>query len=674
MGKGAPQVQLSVTGPVDTCRSALDAGPQVVTGPAGGAGLVDGPGQTGGAGTAGVAGRIVGAGRLPAQAREPGWAAVGIATVVERVGQLERVERVGRPGQTGSTSQVIRAIVFASVLFAVIVLVCGVEVGLRSAAASPAGTSDAARVASSVMSALLASLATFLLTAVAFGLTRLRGRAASGGGAGWRVPGRDELTGLPDRRHLLDVAGRWLGGGGHRSRGVAPVGLLLLDLDGMRDVNLALGHEQGDRLIATVGRRLRAALPASTLLARIDGDGFAVLLRGIDAARCERVAADLRAALEPPVMLAATPVRPDASIGIARSPQHGRTVHELLRHAEQAMHAHKRTRDGQPGEAPVNRARLLLRAEVRQAFDRGQIEVTYQPKADLRSGRISGVEALVRWRHPVDGLRGPGAFLTEVDRAGLMPRLTRFVLDQALADCARWRAGGVFLTVSVNVPASVIVETSFVDVVRIALARHRLPSSVLVIELTEDTLVEARDAARRTLVGLRRHGVRVSLDDYGTGFCSLTYLRELPADEVKLDRTFLRDLDADPAAAEIVRSTVRLAHALRMRIVVEGVETQRSWQTLADWQCDEVQGFFIAGPMAGDRIVIWLGEWAARLSARPLTTGPALSAPPSVAAAGPAGRAAVGPATPRGPPGAARFPGAPGAPAAAGAPPGWGPP
>ncbi|WP_308204626.1 bifunctional diguanylate cyclase/phosphodiesterase, partial [Frankia sp. R82] len=553
-----------------------------------------------------------------------------------------------------------RGVVLAGVLFMVVVLGCSVGAGVRS---------DGPGLAANVVSALLASLVTFVLTAAAFGCTRLFGRrgrevrlgvggprpgrsasglglglvtptrARSGGGSGWWPAGRDELTGLPDRRHLLDVAGRWLCGGGHRSRGVAPVGLLLLDLDGMRDINLALGHEQGDRLLVTVGRRLRAALPPSTLLARVDGDAFAVLLRGVDAARCERVAADLRAALEPPVLLAATPVRPDASIGIARSPQHGRTPLELLRHAEQVMHAQKRARHGQPVHGPVSprvdQARLLLRAEVRQAFDRGQIEVTYQPKADLRSGRISGVEALVRWRHPVDGMRGPGTFLAEVDRAGLMPRLTRHVLDQALIDCARWRAGGACLTVSVNVPASVIVETSFVDVVRTALARHRLPPSALVIELTEDTLVEARDAARRTLAGLRRHGVRVSLDDYGTGFCSLTYLRELPADEVKLDRTFLRDLDADPVAAEIVRSTVRLAHALRMRIVAEGVETQASWQTLADWQCDEVQGFFVAGPMAGDRIVLWLGEWAARITARSAVADAAAGAPSPVTSTAP---------------------------------------
>nr|WP_165699137.1 bifunctional diguanylate cyclase/phosphodiesterase [Candidatus Frankia alpina] len=442
----------------------------------------------------------------------------------------------------------------------------------------------------------------------------------------------DDLTGLPGRRHFVDVVGRCLTGGEHRARGTTSLALLVIDLDRMRDVNGALGHEHGDRLLAAVGRRLRGALSGSDLLARVDGDAFAVLLRGVDLARAEQVARRLREVLERPVPLADTPVRPEVSVGIAHAPEHGRDALELFGHAEEAMYLAKRGRCGQSvyagGHPPINRTRLRLRAEVRHALDSGQIELSYQPKADLRSGRISGVEALVRWRHPVDGVRPPDAFLAEIERAGLMPKLTVHVLDQALADCARWHDRGAPLAVSVNVPASVIVDCAFVGVVRAALARHRLPPSALIVEVTEDSLIVARELAWGTLAGLRRFGVRVSLDDYGTGFCSLSYLRELPADEVKLDRTFLRDLDRDPAAAEIVRSTVSLAHALRLRIVAEGVETQRSWVSLAAWQCDEVQGYFLSRPMAGDRVVGWLREWGSRLAVRPdaepwATPGPA---------------------------------------------------
>ncbi len=579
---------------------------------------------------------------------------------LDRPGEVQAAPQAGPSGRGGRGHARAAAAVLAVLAVLAGLIVLALVVGF----VRPPGLPGSAGDAGGRVGAAAISLAGVTAVAVVAVPAALAGRARACGGTWWgsrrgrRRWAGDELTGLADRRHFLDAVGRSLGGG-HRARAVTPVAVLLLDLDRMRDVNGALGHEQGDRLIVTVGRRLLAALPASTLLARVDGDAFAVLLRGGEVDGAERLAAVLRETLEPPVLLAGTPVRPDASIGIACSPEHGRVALELFRHAEEAMLAAKRSRCGQAvynrAHPPINRARLLLRAEVRQALDRGQLELSYQPKADLRSGRISGVEALVRWRHPVDGVRPPDVFLAELDRAGLMPKLTVYVLDQALAACAGWHAGGALLSVSVNVPASVIVDRAFVGVVRAALARHRLPPSALVVEVTEDSLIEAREAARRTLAGLRSLGVRVSLDDYGTGFCSLTYLRELPADEVKLDRTFLRDLDRDPAAVEIVRSTVSLAHALRLRIVAEGVETQRSWQALADWQCDEVQGFFVAGPMTGDRVVGWLREWAARLAVPPDAAAsgggalvgaglapevgaaavPALSAPPSAGAGAP---------------------------------------
>jgi EAL domain-containing protein (putative c-di-GMP-specific phosphodiesterase class I) len=338
-------------------------------------------------------------------------------------------------------------------------------------------------------------------------------------------------------------------------------------------------------------------------------------------ARAEAVARRLREALRSPLLLADMVVRAEASVGIAHAPEHGRSVLDLLRHAEDAMYQAKRTRSGQRVYdrdcRATSRARLRVRTELRGALEGGQIELRYQPKADLRTGRISGVEALARWRHPVEGLRSPEVFLGEMEQAGLMPMFTARVLDLALADCARWHRAGASLAVSVNVPASMIVDRGLVDLVRHALGRHGLPASALVVEVTEDGLITAREQARRTLTGLREHGVQVSLDDYGTGFCSLAYLRELPADEVKLDQTFLRDIDRDASAAEIVRSTVALAHALHLRIVAEGVETQRSWASLATWQCDEVQGYFVSRPLPGDRVLDWLGDWARRVTRLP---------------------------------------------------------
>ncbi|MDT3446474.1 EAL domain-containing protein [Pseudofrankia sp. BMG5.37] len=436
-----------------------------------------------------------------------------------------------------------------------------------------------------------------------------------------RFRGRDELTGLVGRRAFLDAATRVVGGGEHRVREVTPAALVLVDIDRFREINGVLGHESGDRLLAVVAHRLRALLHPSDLAARIGGDEFAVLLRDAGPGRAELLAGRLRDALRTPVLLADIPVQTEVSVGIAYAPAHGRSAAELLRHAEAAMYEAKRTRVGQRtyqrgrhAPASPGRARLRLRAELRGALEQNQIELRYQPKADPRTGRVTGLEALVRWQHPREGLRGPGVFLPEMEQVGLMPQLTRRVLDLALADCASWHAAGAALSVSVNVPPSMIGDAGFVELVSDALRRHKLAPRALVVEVTEEAVITAKEQARRTLADLRELGVRVSLDDYGTGFCSLAYLRELPADEVKLDQMFLRDMHRDPSAAEIVRSTVSLAHALDLRIVAEGVETKAAWLTLAGWRCDEVQGYFISPPLAGGRVVAWLGDWARRVS------------------------------------------------------------
>jgi diguanylate cyclase len=436
-----------------------------------------------------------------------------------------------------------------------------------------------------------------------------------------RCVGRDELTGLASRRAFLDAAARALGGGGHRVRETSPAAVVLVDLDRFREINGVLGHDSGDQLLVVVARRLQGLLCRGDSLARIGGDEFAVLLRDAGPGRAERLAERLRDELRAPVLLGDLPVQTDVSVGIAYAPVHGRGASELLRHAETAMYEAKLTQAGQRTyqrgrHAPSGpgRARLRLRAELRGALDEGQIELRYQPKADPRTGRVTGLEALVRWQHPREGLRGPAVFLPEMQQAGLMPTLTRRVLDLALADCARWRAAGATLSVSVNVPPAVIDDAEFAAVVRQALRRHGLAPSSLVVEVTEEALITVREQARRTLAQLRALGVRVSLDDYGTGFCSLAYLHELPADEVKLDQRFLRDMHQDPSAAEIVRSTVALAHALDLRIVAEGVETKSAWQALAGWHCDEVQGYFISPPLAGGRVVAWLADWTRRVT------------------------------------------------------------
>jgi EAL domain-containing protein (putative c-di-GMP-specific phosphodiesterase class I) len=267
-----------------------------------------------------------------------------------------------------------------------------------------------------------------------------------------------------------------------------------------------------------------------------------------------------------------------------------------------------------PGPPRLRPGHLQLRSGVAAALRDGQIEVRYQPKADMRGGLITGVEALARWRHPVDGLRPPAHFLPEMDQQGLMPALTEYMMRVALADCARWRAGGEQIGVSVNVPPSVLVLDGFGDLVAEVVRDAGVPPWALCLEITENSMMVVRESVLTTLAALRSVGVRISLDDFGTGYSSLSYLREIPADELKLDSSFLRGIHGDGAdvATEIIRSVVDLAHAVGMRAVVEGIETSRDWAVLAALGADEAQGFFVSRPVTDERLPAVLGEWAGR--------------------------------------------------------------
>jgi len=423
-----------------------------------------------------------------------------------------------------------------------------------------------------------------------------------------RTPGSgadtDALTGLASRGALAAaLAGRAaVSAAATEPGGRSPTTLLLVDLDNFKDVNEALGHECGDRLLTAVGNRLRGVLRAEQMLARLGSDEFAVLLPGAGAEEAAQIAEQLRAALHAPFDVSGSRLHVAASIGIATAPGSAAAdaAGDLLRQADVALHQAQRTRTGQ---ALYDRSgdhggeRLRRTGELRQAVARGDIEVYLQPQIDLRTGVIVGAEALARWRHPHDGVLLPAAFLPLAEHTGLARPMAALVLERALAACASWWGPGRRIPVSVNLGADDLRDEALPGQVSAALQRYGLPAEALRVEITEQTLLTDPAAVADLLSRWRADGVSVSIDDFGTGYSSLAYLSRLPVDEVKLDRTFVADL-ARPATETIVQHTVAMAHGLGARVVAEGIEDRPTARRLATLGCDVGQGLTFGAALA----------------------------------------------------------------------------
>ncbi|WP_243274619.1 putative bifunctional diguanylate cyclase/phosphodiesterase [Streptomyces albus subsp. chlorinus] len=438
---------------------------------------------------------------------------------------------------------------------------------------------------------------------------------------------RDPLTGLPNRLWLLERAWAALD---EAERTSSRSALVLIDLDRFRSVNDTLGHLAGDRLLLQIAERLRAALPRGAEAARLGGDEFAVLLPVADSSTsAQRIARGLVSALSSPLDLDGLTLVLEASAGVAVFPEHATEAEGLLRRADVAMYEAKRdrtavevyeaTRDGNTPD------RLGLLADLRRALDAGEVELHYQPKVGF-DGTVSGLEALVRWAHPERGRVPPDEFIAIAETSGLMPRLTEYVLETALAQVALWRAAGLTVPVAVNVSPRDVHSPGFAGAVAARLARHGVPPGALQLEITEHVLLEDPQQAADTLAGLTGHGVKMSLDDFGTGYSSLVHLRRLPVSELKIDRSFVARLAVDTEDAEIVRCTVDLAHSLGLLVVAEGVEDDETWERLRDLGCDAVQGWLVAAAMPPGETTAWLR--AREIPApRALSSGPPARTP-----------------------------------------------
>ncbi len=426
-----------------------------------------------------------------------------------------------------------------------------------------------------------------------------------------RLAYQDALTDLPNReqfRHDLRQAIERNEDDGQ------PCAVMLLDMDRFKHVNDVLGHRFGDRVLRAVAQRLRhEALDATSILARLSGDEFAILLPRTDANAARSVAARVQQSFERPIRLDDHTVDLGAGIGIACCPEHGQEADQLLSRAEVAMYAAKQQQAGtvvyHPGLDSSSEESLTLLSELRYAVDHHQLRLFLQPKINLRTGTVIGAEALVRWEHPERGLVPPMRFIPFAEQTGFIRVLTAWVLEQSARTCNQLAAEGLPLKLSVNLSTRDLMDQDLPRKLGQILQSQQVDPSALVLEITESAIMDDPQRALQTLNSLHAMGLRLSIDDFGTGYSSLAYLKRLPVDELKIDKSFVMNMESDLQDAKIVRSTVDLAHNLGLTVVAEGVENAKSWKLLAGLSCDEAQGYFIARPMPAATFLPWVKSW-----------------------------------------------------------------
>jgi diguanylate cyclase (GGDEF)-like protein len=420
---------------------------------------------------------------------------------------------------------------------------------------------------------------------------------------------RDQLTGLANRAEFTAL----LSAATAAARpGTETISIFVMDLDRFKYVNDTLGHGVGDHVLRHVAQRLTSVVPPSGCVARLGGDEFAVLLTGTAAAKVVDCAKGIVAALEAPILYEGQPLDVGTSVGIARFPQHGRDAQTLVRNADIAMYVAKRNKTGlaiyNAYYDTTQQEHLSLLGELRRAVEHNELLLMYQPKVSLRSSNVSAAEALIRWRHPHKGLIHPAHFIPFAEHTGYIKVLTRWVLAEAIRQCGEWLTNGMQLQICANISARDLMDRDLPEQIAALLAEHCVPAGLLCLEITESGFMEVPAHAHRVLDRLSGMGLRLSIDDYGVGYSSLSGIMKLPVQELKIDCSFIAGIVANPDLSTIVCSTIELGHNLGMKVVAEGVEDGHGWDLLQTLGCDDAQGYFMSPPLEPAALVAWMRE------------------------------------------------------------------
>jgi diguanylate cyclase (GGDEF)-like protein len=423
-----------------------------------------------------------------------------------------------------------------------------------------------------------------------------------------RLAYTDQVTGLPNRARFRELVQEKIASGQLEKRIIA---MLLLDLDHFKEVNDTLGHDRGDHLLQQVGLRLRNALFAPDVVARLGGDEFGILLPRLAIPEdVKHVIKKLHDSLEVPIMIDGIPIVVEASIGVALIPEHANDVDTLLQRADIAMYRAKQMASDYAIYEPKfnlhSPERLGLMAELRDAIDQNQLLLHFQPKLEIKSGRIVGKETLVRWQHPRLGMIPPDKFILPAEQTGLIGPLTRWVLNDALTNCRLARDDGIRLQVSVNLSARLLHDPQLPKMIAKVLDASGTEPELLMLEVTESAIVIDPKRAEENLVALSKMGTQISIDDFGTGYTSLASIKHLPVNEIKIDKSFVINMLTEKKDEMIVRTVIEFGHNFGLTVVAEGVETKEVMDALAALGCDEVQGYYIGKPMAYGALRGWL--------------------------------------------------------------------